>query len=42
MQMPGLDKTSQNSLFSEFYAAQAENSKAKPKLVCTPGVIYNA
>jgi len=40
MQLPGLDKvleersTSQNSLFSEFYAAQPDNSKARPGFVC--------
>lgn len=39
MQLPGLGKvleeqgTSQNSLFSEFYAAQPENSKEKPRFV---------
>jgi hypothetical protein len=39
MQLPGLDKvleeqsTSQNSLFSEFYAAQPDNSKEKPGFV---------
>jgi hypothetical protein len=39
MQLPGLDKvleeqsTSQNSLFSELYAAQSDGSKEKPGFV---------